>query len=394
MTATPEISDDAPVWARAEAFPAAPDGWGWTDRKGGQHPVSSLEELAGSIREDRSSAIDLVWTPASPRMVVPEEIPELFHALFHARRRWTAADLEHSHGQLKIFGAGVAAMVAMAWWKDQPLLTSTPLGIALLLFVMFALIPWYQAWKRGRELHSWTPESMTAAVAPLRFETWLDLQRAPFTRLFLVLMTLTGLAQIFSPAGHSSIVTAGLVKSAYLHGETWRLFTAPFLHGNELHWFMNMGALLYLGRRLEVLARWPHLVVVFLFSAWVGGEASARFVETMSVGASGGLMGWLGFLLVFETLHSRLVPRSSRRRLLAGVALTALIGLIGYRFIDNAAHAGGLLAGMIYGIIVFPKSSSPHRPQSTLTDRVVGGLALAATLASVGFAIWKVLGRS
>ena len=150
---------------------------------------------------------------------------------------------------------------------------------------------------------------------------------------------------------------------------------------------MNAAALLYLGKRLEVFARWPHVPLVFLFSACIGGEASARFVSATTIGASGGLMGWLGFLLVFESLHSRLVPRSSRRRLVAGVLLTGLVGLIGYRFIDNAAHAGGLVAGMLYALIVFPKSASPNRPNTTVTDRIAGiaalGILIAATLLAV-----------
>lgn len=390
MTATPEPPDDAPVWARPDAFPDAPEGWGWTDRKGGRFPVASLEALADSIRSDRSSAIDLVWTPEHPRMVVPEEIPALFHALFAARRRWAAADLEHSTGQLKLFGTGVAAMVAWTLWQERPLLQSTSLGMALVLFLMFAAIPWYQAWKRTQELHAWTQDGMASTVPGLRFETWLDLQKAPFTWLFAILMTIVGLTQLLPG---DSIRAAGLAKDAYHHGQTWRLLTAPFLHGHPLHWFMNMAALIYLGRRLEVFARWPHLPLVFLFSSWVGGEASARFFEDkIMVGASGGLMGWLGFLLVFETLHSRLVPRSARRRLVAGVVVTGLIGLVGYRFIDNAAHIGGLIAGMVYALIVFPRSSSPHRPQSTFTDRIVGVLALGITIASAVFAVWKIVG--
>jgi membrane associated rhomboid family serine protease len=170
------------------------------------------------------------------------------------------------------------------------------------------------------------------------------------------------------------------------------LFTAPLLHGNLVHFLMNAAALLYLGKRMEVFARWPHVPLVFLFAACVGGEASARFLTAPSVGASGGLMGWLGFLLVFEWLHRRLVPRAATRRLLAGVVLTALIGVIGFRFIDNAAHAGGLLAGMLYAVIVFPKSSSPQRPASTVTDRIAGGLAFAAIAASALFAIVRVTG--
>lgn len=154
---------------------------------------------------------------------------------------------------------------------------------------------------------------------------------------------------------------------------------------------MNILALLYLGKRMEVFARWPHLPTVFLFSALMAGEVSARLTITTSVGASGGLMGWLGFLLVFETLHNRLVPRTARRRLLAGVFLTALIGLIGYRFIDNAAHFGGLVAGMIYAALVFPKSSSPLRPNIHLTDRIVGSACLAVIFISSAIATLKIL---
>jgi membrane associated rhomboid family serine protease len=128
-----------------------------------------------------------------------------------------------------------------------------------------------------------------------------------------------------------------------------------------------------------------------LFSACVGGQASAFFVTAPSVGASGGLMGWLGFLLVFETLHHRLVPLDARRRLAAGVALTAVIGLIGYRYVDNAAHAGGLLAGMLYAAIVFPRSSSPARPNSNLTDRIAGGAAMLVLIASAAFAVLRIM---
>jgi len=154
---------------------------------------------------------------------------------------------------------------------------------------------------------------------------------------------------------------------------------------------MNASALAYLGKRVETFARWPHLVLSFLVAAWIGGEASARFTATPSVGASGGLMGLLGFLLVFETLHRRLVPESSRRRLVGGVVLTAAIGFVFHRFIDNAAHAGGLVAGMVYAALVFPKSASPHRPRTTTTDVVLGGGALGLLVCSALLACLKML---
>jgi membrane associated rhomboid family serine protease len=340
-------------------------------------------------------------------------------ALRDARERWTRDDVAETSRRMRWFGAilvffagspflyGFMQSARVAEQAGMPIgyperlklgfqvmFNSTYAGLALLVFVIFAFIPWYQARKRRRDLGKWDESHIAEAAPSIRFETWLERQRAPFTIVFLALVGLVALAQILCNwrtegigvlmslfHNWQGIEAAGLVKPAYFHGEWWRLFTAPFLHGNIVHLLMNAAALVYLGRRLEVFARWPHLPLVFLFAAAVGGEASARLVAAPSVGASGGLMGWLGFLLVFETLHKSLVPRRSRRRLAAGVFLTALIGLIGYRFIDNAAHAGGLVAGMLYAFIVFPKSVSPHRPRPTHADRIAGWAALAVLTA-------------
>lgn len=401
----------APEWARDDAFPPAPAGFGWLDFKRRQHPCESLDSLIAQVRDDPSGAVLLVWTPEFPTMRLPEEIGDFADALTVARARWTAEDLAATTSRVRWLGAilgGLAgwqfvmgALAAAHRFRDGgwvgwlgaglgSVRDSAPIGIVLLLFVIFGFIPWYQARKRRAELGHWTEESAAALVPVLRFESWLTLQSAPLTRVFLGLMTVVGLAQLLTT---HSVAAAGLVKLRYLHGEWWRLLTAPFLHGNLVHFLMNMAALVYLGKRLEVFARWPHLPLVFLFAAVVGGEASVRFAAAgTSVGASGGLMGWLGFLIVFETLHGQLAPRSARRRLLAGVLLTAGIGLLGYRFIDNAAHLGGLLAGMAYAAIVFPKSASTRRPGTTLTDLLAGSAALAVLVAAAGLAIWRIAG--
>ena len=137
-------------------------------------------------------------------------------------------------------------------------------------------------------------------------------------------------------------------------------------------------------------ARAVRLVMVFMVAAWLGGEASVWLVSKASVGASGGLLGLLGFLLVFETLHRKLVPVSARRRLLVGVLATGVLGLVGFRFIDNAAHAGGLVAGMVYAAVVFPPSASPMRPRTLVRDRIFGALAGAVLVGSALFAGWMV----
>lgn len=405
-----------PVWARETAFPLSPGGWGWADSTGKQTPCASLEALAGAVIADDKGRVSLVWTPDAPHMVLPEEVLGLNSAVVSSRAKWTADDLDHYTTRLwwglAVFGAAFAYLFFQQYRYVtnfssfgafdslvaalRRTLNHGTIEIGFLLLIMFVLIPWYQARKRSQDLGRFTSlEGVSESVPALRFETWLELQKAPLTRIFLGLMIVVGIAQLLPGEPGSSIKAAGLVKAAYQKGEWWRLFTAPFMHGHPIHFAMNAAALLYLGKRLEVFARWPHLAMVFLFSAVMGGQASAQFLQDKdSVGASGGLMGWLGFLLVFETLHSRLVPRSARRRLAAAVLLTGLIGLIGHRYIDNAAHAGGLIAGMLYAAIVFPKSSSVYRPRPTMTDRIGGSVALAVCVASAVFAVWKICGAA
>ncbi len=378
------------------------------DEKQSLHPCPDQNALIEAIREDRDAAVAAVWTPDHPHAILPEELPEAANVVLDCRKRRAVADMAASIDRLRRFGlllAGVAAYLFYQGWMHAPeiarpaeqaafalrvVISSVSTGIALLMFLIFAFIPWYQSRKRLSELARWTADDIASIVPLLRFETWLEWQKAPVTRILLILVSLVGLCQLLPG---DSFAAAGMnVESYYARGDWWRLLTAPLLHGNPIHFLMNAAALVYLGKRLEVFARWPHVPLVFLFAACVGGETSVRFLapHTTGIGASGGLMGWLGFLLVFESLHRRLVPRQATRRLIAGVLLTALIGTIGYRFIDNAAHAGGLLAGMLYAAIVFPKSASPARPRATGTDRIAGAAALLVLLAATLLAAAKI----
>ena len=373
---------DLPVWARADAFSEAGPGWGWVDRKGRRVACAGFEELAQAIVKDAGARVDLVWTPDAPGFVLPEEIPALHPALREARIRWAGWEIEEGKRQMLMFGAAFGVMLAWNGFKTGKVMASGSTGLALLLFLILGFIPWYQGHKRLKKARIWAAGEMAADAPVLRFETWLSLQKSPATRLLLGLMALVGLVQVVvewrSPLPMATVWMAGLTKSAGAATDWWRLLTAPFLHGHWIHWLMNASALAYLGKRVEVFARWPHFAMAFAISAWIGGEASARYMKQVSVGASGGLMGLLGFLLVFESMHR--------------VLLTAGIGVVFSHFIDNAAHAGGLIAGMVYAALVFPKSSSPHRPRTTTVDVVLGGAALGLLVCSAVLACVKMLG--
>jgi hypothetical protein len=89
-----------------------------------------------------------------------------------------------------------------AAWTDRlgfvfkSVTASVSVGIALLMFLIFACIPWYQSRKRVAEWRGMRASDLAGRTAPLRFEAWLDFQRAPITRVLLGLIALVGAAQL------------------------------------------------------------------------------------------------------------------------------------------------------------------------------------------------------
>lgn len=384
---------DEPIWKRPEAFPPGGDGWGWVDRKGKRHDCESAEALAKAIVDDAGARVDMVWTPASPHLVLPEEVRELWPALKSARLKWAEWEMDEGWRQMKVFGLFMAGFAVLSYFGKGGASIMSTLGLALILFLILGFFPWYQGRKRWKRAKAWAADQAEPDLEGLRFEVWLMAQKAPVTRALAVLMGAVALAQWLGPLDLGTQIQAvGLVKQDGKAIDWWRLGTAAFMHGHPLHLIFNLSALLYLGRRMEVLVRWPHLLVVFALAAWIGNECSARWVPGPSLGASGGLLGMLGFLLVFEWMHRRLVPESSTRRLLAGLLMTAAIGVVGFRFIDNAAHAGGTVAGMLYAFAMFPRSSAATRPRMSGVDLAAGFVAAAVVLVFGGWTLTKLLG--
>ena len=188
-----------------------------------------------------------------------------------------------------------------------------------------------------------------------------------------------------------SVLAAGHVKAAVRDGEVWRWLTAAFLHGNALHLALNGYALWVLGTLVESVGGWATLPLVFLVSALGGSAASQALTETTSVGASGGLMGLLGYLLAFGWLLRRILAPGFLRSMLMNVLLMAVVGWVGAGQVDNAAHAGGFVTGGILGLLlVAPRRARVHAPPGRVL-RGLGALSALGLSAGAALALQRIL---
>lgn len=163
-----------------------------------------------------------------------------------------------------------------------------------------------------------------------------------------------------------------------LAGEVWRLITSAFLHIGVLHLAVNMYALYVIGPQLEnFFGRWKYLLI-YLFSALCGSLLSISFSTHISAGASGAIFGLLGALLYFGYHYRVYLGNVMKSQIIPIILLNLGIGFI-VSGIDNAAHIGGLVAGIFAAMAVGVKY------KSSWFDRMNGWIV---SLIFLGFLIY------
>ncbi|MBN3724431.1 rhomboid family intramembrane serine protease [Burkholderia sp. Ac-20379] len=149
-----------------------------------------------------------------------------------------------------------------------------------------------------------------------------------------------------------------------LTGESWRLLSSAFLHANWLHVLLNMYMLLVLGSVLERLVGAARFTSIYLLSALGGGLCSAlwniahkvglppHILPAVSVGASGALMGLAGAAFVLAMNP----PKGESAQIKTGAIVQVIVinlafGLTSHG-VDNAAHLGGVLTGVLAACVL------------------------------------------
>jgi len=194
----------------------------------------------------------------------------------------------------------------------------------------------------------------------------------------------------FQPVAGDLLAALWLDKGALAAGEWWRLVSPVLVHGSLLHLLFNMYFLYLVGPLVEQLYGSVRFVLLYGLTAAAGSAASFLLGGSgPSVGASGAIFGLCGVLLAVSLVHRPVLDGRGRAIMSQIGGLVVLNLIIGFGFdalgarIDNAAHVGGLLAGLWLGFVLPPiRSTLASYWQRPAATQGAPGAALQAGIAA------------
>lgn len=143
------------------------------------------------------------------------------------------------------------------------------------------------------------------------------------------------------------------------NNEYYRLFSSMFLHGNLEHLLYNMLTLGAIGSTLEKNIGKVKYLIIYLLSGIVAGLVSMSYnmekeLYIPSIGASGAIFGVIGAMFLIVLVNKGRVDNLGKRQMLLFIVLS-LYGGFKSQGVDNVAHVGGLIAGIILALIIYRK---------------------------------------
>ncbi|MBU0975551.1 MAG: rhomboid family intramembrane serine protease [Patescibacteria group bacterium] len=181
-----------------------------------------------------------------------------------------------------------------------------------------------------------------------------------------------------------------------LGGEVWRIVSSAFLHIGIFHLLINSYTLYQLGNFVEDFFGRTKLIATYVITAITAGLLSLVLSSPFSVsaGASGALFGLVGLILGNAWAKKTYVfdLPIDERQLLPFVAYNLVFGFIAPG-IDNWAHIGGLVGGILLGFVFDPALSFDPSPIKKILPKILGVasiLILALTAVFWFLSIWGI----
>jgi rhomboid protease GluP len=155
------------------------------------------------------------------------------------------------------------------------------------------------------------------------------------------------------PTPHQLLLWGADFAPLTLQGQLWRMLTSNYVHIGLLHIALNMWCLWNLGALAEMVFD-PWTYVLAYTASGLAGSLASLWLHPLAVGAgaSGAIFGLAGTMIAALYLGKLPIPRSAIQG-----TLKSLLMFAGYNLffgavvpgIDNSAHIGGLIAGLLIG---------------------------------------------
>ena len=194
-----------------------------------------------------------------------------------------------------------------------------------------------------------------------------ELSKEPVTAVLLLLNIIIFLVTDFTGGTDNTIhmLECGAAYPPFImeNGEYYRLFTCMFLHFGIEHLANNMLVLFVLGQRLEpVVGKIRFLLIYFL--GGIGGNLISLVFDikggnyAVSAGASGAVFAVMGAMIWVVIRNRGRLQDISTRQMLVMAAFSLYFGFASSG-VDNAAHVGGMICGILLAVVWYhPRSST------------------------------------
>ena len=159
---------------------------------------------------------------------------------------------------------------------------------------------------------------------------------------------------IISNSFYNSMV---LNPSKILNGEYYRLLSCIFMHGGIIHLLCNMYCLYVIGPQVESFFGKIKYIVIYLLSGIIGSLMSLSITNSISLGASGAIFGLLGSILYFGYHYRVYLSQAIKSQIIPIIVLNLFLGFM-LNGVDNAAHIGGLIGGVLVSMMAGVKYKS------------------------------------
>lgn len=201
----------------------------------------------------------------------------------------------------------------------------------------------------------------------------------------LMLSTKTDSSGGFLSPGQNSLFMLGATGTVPIdkYGRIWSLVTANYLHGGILHLVFNMMALRQLAPQVTGEYGSSRMFIIYTLGGILGYVVSYLAGIPFTIGASAALCSLLGSLFYFGKKKGGVYGSSMYREVSGWILSLFIFGLL-FPGINNWAHGGGILGGIVLGMLL---GYNEQRAENVL-HHILAFLCGVMTIGALGWALF------